>query len=73
MCLAKVAVVYPQTPAEENHARFHAAAKACVMRESMPDVMSNGALRDSLVVKAHCRVDGRGAERVAQVASRLLH
>ncbi len=72
MCLGKVAVVYPQTPAEENHARFHAAAGACVMRESMPEVMRDATLRNSLVAKAHRQVDGRGAERIAEAAMWLL-
>ena len=73
MCLGKVAVVYPQTPAEENHALFHALAGACIMRGSMPEVMRSAALRNSLVAKAHQQVDGRGAERIAEAALRLLN
>ncbi len=72
MFLGKVAVVYPQTFAEENHARLHSAAGACVMRESMPEVIQSAFFRNSIASRALQRVDGWGAERIADAVLGLL-
>lgn len=72
MCLGKPTVVYPQTPAEQNHALYHAEAGACVMASSLMEVLNSVDLRKSLVAKAHARVDGLGAIRIAETALNLL-
>jgi UDP-2,4-diacetamido-2,4,6-trideoxy-beta-L-altropyranose hydrolase len=71
MCLGKATVVYPQTPAEENHARFHAGSHACVMADSLSDVISSEKLRKQISSRAHQQIDGLGAKRIATLIQRL--
>jgi len=72
MCLGKVAVVYPQSPAEEKHARFHADSRACVMANSLADVLASEKLREEISSSAQQKVDGLGAKRIANLVERLL-
>lgn len=72
LCLGKATVVFPETDAEENHARFHSKAGACVMKSELRDVLDNAELRSSLAINAYRRVDGRGVKRIAANALKLL-
>ena len=73
MALGKPAVVLPQTTAEESHARSHAETGACTFAESLPQVLNDETLRQSLMQAARRRVDGRGAGRIAELALKLLN
>lgn len=72
LCLAKPTVVFPQTTAEDKHARFHVQANACVLESDLHQVLSEPALRNTLAANAHSRVDGHGVERIAEMALKLL-
>jgi spore coat polysaccharide biosynthesis predicted glycosyltransferase SpsG len=77
LCLGKPTVVFPQNVAETAHANLYVKAGACVWAESLPQVLSDAGLRQSLAAEAARRVDGRGVERIAaaavELSKRALH
>jgi len=72
LAVGRPAVVLPQTPHEEVHARSHVNAGACVFSCDLPLVLSDPLLRRSLAKAAIRRVDGEGVRRIADAALSLL-
>lgn len=72
MCLGKVAVVYPQSSAEDRHARFYVLLNACVMAEALADVVASEALRMEIASNAYLQVDGVGPKRISNILENLM-
>jgi spore coat polysaccharide biosynthesis predicted glycosyltransferase SpsG len=71
MCLGKATVVYPQSLAEESHARFHAKSHSCAMESCLADMLTSEKRRQELSANAYQKVDGLGAKRIANIVKRL--